>query len=329
MYRENASSQVFVEKSRSYIRSSLRQNAFQNLLDRIDPPLTKIIKTGDRVLVKPYLRHGNTSDYKGRLVSHPNVVADGSGCCKGLRSESGARRRGYEKAAQRENIGPDEQWMCDLAKSSGVRLVSFTKAGAQLVRGNLHFPREYLISRAVLEVDAVVNCANFQSHGVIGFSGAVKNMLNAVVGECQGHLFEIFPYPEDLARVIVDVCKVVKPTISFLDLTTVRDPINNGIFQPVGLLLAGYDPVALDAVAVHAVGHDKAIMSTNNLGEKHGLGCADLKRIKLSGLDLGLSYRQCVLTQVMIAEMRGVRISMIRPTRLINKTVLASPKPNN
>lgn len=221
-------------------------------------------------------------------------------------------------------IWPDEQWICDLAKSSEVRLVSFSKTGAQLVRGNLYFPREYLITRAVLEADAVVNCANFQSHGVLGFSGAVKNMFNAVVGKCQGHFFEIFPYPEDLARVIVDVCVVVKPTISFLDLTTVRDPINNGIFQPVGLLLAGYDPVALDAVAVHAVGHDKAIMLTNNLGEKYGLGCADLKQIKLSGLDW-TELPTMRLTQVMIADARRENF-YDKTTRLINKTVLR-PKP--
>jgi uncharacterized Fe-S center protein len=175
-----------------------------------------------------------------------------------------------------------------------------------------------------MEADAVVNCANFQPHGVLGFSGAVKNMFNAVVGKCQGHLHELFPTPEDLARVIVDVCAIVKPTISFLDLTTVRDPLSDGPLHPVGVLLSSYDPVALDAVAVHAIGHDKSVMPTINAGEKHGLGIADLKRIYLSGLNWS-DLISVFPHQEITGDSRPENL-YDKTTRLINKTVLR-PRP--
>ncbi len=315
MYRENASSQVVAAKNHSYTRSSL-QCAFQNLLDGMEPPLPTLIKTGDRVLVKPYLRHGN-DNYQSRMVSHPSVVrmvieaVVDCGAVVMLGDEG-------SKKLREENVRPDEQWIHDLAASSRASLVSFSKEGAKLVRGNLHFPRKYLISRAVLEADAVVSCANFQPHYILGFSGAVKNMFNSVVGNCQGHLHELFPYPEKLAKVIVDVCAIVKPTITFLDLTTMRD--HNGILQPIGLLLAGRDPVALDTLAVHTIGHEKAVMPTINQGEKLGLGNADLQRINLTGLSWD-KLPTVHVSQVITADARPEKLYN-KSTRLINKTVL-------
>lgn len=321
MYRDNAFSQVVAVRNHSFTHSSLHL-AFQSLLDGMDPPLPSMIKTGDRILVKPFLRKGSIS-YDSRLTSHPNVVRKVIEAVMDCGAVVTLGDEGSKKLRE-VHIQPDKQSIHDLAESSGASLVSFTKTGAKLVRGNLHFPRKYLISRAVLEVDAVVNCANFQPHGILGFSGAVKNMFNAVVGNCQGHLHELFPYPEDLAQVIVDVCGIVKPIISFLDLTTIQDPINRGILHPVGLLLAGYDPVALDYVGVRAVGLDKAVMPTIKHGGNQGLGCADLSRIKLSGLDWP-ELSTVRFTQVMTDHARTENL-YDKTTRRINKTILR-PRP--
>ncbi len=313
---------IAAARNYSYDRSSVR-HAFQNLLDKMEPSLPSVIKSGDRVLVKPFLHYGPHSNFSSRAVSHPEVVA---ALIEALKDCGALVMLGDEgsKKLRNESVPLEKQWIHDLAKTSGATLVSFAKTGARHIRSSQHFPRHYLITSAVLDVDHVVSCANFQPHYVLGMSGAVKNMFNSVVGNRQNHLHELFPNPEDLARIIVDVCAVTKPSISFLDLTSVQDPISKGSLQSVGLILAGLDPVALDAVAVHAVGWEGSIIPTITLGEKYGLGCANLKRIKLSGLDwteLQTIRLDPVPTLVHQADSLYDRI-----TRIINKTVMR-PRP--
>lgn len=313
---------VAAVRNYSYDRTSVR-HAFQNLLDKMEPSLPSVIKSGDRVLVKPFLHYGPHSNFSSRAVSHPEVVA---AVIEALKDCGALVLLGDEgsKKLRNESVPLEKQWIHDLAKTSGATLVSFAKTGARHIRSGQHFPRHYLITRAVLDVDHVVSCANFQPHYILGMSGAVKNMFNAVVGTRQAHLHELFPNPKDLARIIVDVCAVTRPSISFLDLTSVRDPISKGSLQPVGLLLAGVDPVALDAVAVRAVGWEGNTIPTITLGEKHGLGCADLKRIKLSGLDwTELQTIRLAYVPTLVAQPDGL---YDRITRIVNKTVMR-PRP--
>ena len=297
--------------------------AFRELLDHLDLPLASLIKPGERVLLKPFLHYGRHSHPAGRLVSHPTLVA----CVLEALIDCGAHiTLGDEgsKHLRNADLAPERQWLHALARRTGTQLVSFAKAGARRTRSGLHFPRSYLISRAVLDVDHVVNCANFQAHNVLGMSGAVKNMFNAVVGQCQQNLHELFTDPADLARVMVDVCGIVKPTISFLDLTSVPDRLNDGVLHPFGLLLAGHDPVALDAVAAHAVGWDSASLPTLAWGEKQGVGCADIEQIALSGLTWS-TLPGMRLTPAATVGCAPERL-YVKTTRLLNKTLLR-PRP--
>lgn len=278
----HAHAHIAAARNDAHTRESVRR-AFRNILDRMDPPLSTLIRPGDRVLLKPFLRQGG-GDPSSRMVSHPEVITS---AVEAIR-DCGAMVTIGDEASIRlgeENPRSQNQWIHDIAKSSGVSLISFARAGARPIRGGMLFPRTYLISRAVLDVDKVVNCANFQPHGSLVLSGAVKNMFNAVVGKCQQHLHDLFPHPDALARVIVDVYATIKPIVSFLDLTTVRDPYDAARYHPVGLLLASIDPVALDAVAARASGLGNADAPTIRWGGEMRLGCSDTNQIRVAGLD--------------------------------------------
>ncbi|OOG52226.1 DUF362 domain-containing protein [Polaromonas sp. C04] len=312
---------IAVARNDDHTRTSVR-GAFRDLLDRMDPPLPAMIRTGDHVLVKPFLRYGGGNP-ESRMISHPEVIAMAieavrdCGAMVTLGDEASTRMRS-------ENHLSDERWIYGIAESSGANLVSFAKAGARRVRGGMVYPRTYLISRAVLDVDKVVNCANFQPHGPLVLSGAVKNMFSAVVGRCQQHLHNLFPRPEDIARVIVDVCTTVKPTVSFLDLTTVRDPTDTTTCHPVALLLAGTDPVALDAIAARAAGFEGADAPTIRLGQQMGLGCADTSQITVAGMDW--QTMQAVQVKAMPSVGIATEGFYCRTTRFINNVALR-PRP--
>ncbi len=234
-----------------YTRTSVRQ-AFRDLLDRMDPPLQALVGSGDRVLVKPFLRHGSAGP-ESRLISHPEMVRVVLEALKDCGAIITLGDAGLEKRRD-DRYWPNGRVLQEIVKSLGANLVSFGETGARYVKSGVTYPRKYLISRAVLDVDCVIGCANFQPHGTLILSGAVKNMFNVLVGKCQGQLHTLFPHPDDIARVIVDVCAVAKPTLSFLDLTTVRDPAGSVSHIPIGLMLASADPVALDSVAAIAAG---------------------------------------------------------------------------
>lgn len=273
---------IAVAKNSAHTGVSVRR-AFRDLLDRMDPPLSTLISSGDRVLLKPFLRQGG-GDASTRMISHPEIITS---AIAAIRDCGGVVTIGDEASKWRgdENHRANNQWLHDIAKSSGATLVSFSKAGATPIRSGLLFPRTYLISRALLDADKVVSCANFQPHGSLVLSGAVKNMFNAVVGKCQQHLHDLFPHPEALARIVVDVCATIKPTVSFLDLTTVRDSDETTKYHPVGLLLASTDPVALDAVAAQASGIGSAEAPTIRWGAQMGLGCSAANQMSVVGLD--------------------------------------------
>jgi len=55
----------------------------------------------------------------------------------------------------------------------------------------------------------------------------------------------------------------VKPTVSFLDATTVREGQGVAdVIRPVGLILGSTDAVALDTLAAHAIGYDQLTVWT-------------------------------------------------------------------
>jgi ferredoxin len=117
-------------------------------------------------------------------------------------------------------------------------------------------------------------------------SGAIKNMFGTMLGLRKSKIHALFPDPSEFARVIVDVHRIARPTISFLDLTTVIEGqgVNDAI-RPVGLVLGSTDAVALDTVAAHAIGYEDLIAWTSIYGNAVGLGSNQIDRIIVRGLD--------------------------------------------
>jgi NAD(P)-dependent dehydrogenase (short-subunit alcohol dehydrogenase family)/ferredoxin len=148
----------------------------------------------------------------------------------------------------------------------------------------LLYPKAYLIANALLDSDAIINCANCQPHSKLLLSGAVRNMFNAIVGEQQNLIYRLFPDPKQLARIVADVCLLVKPAVSILDMTTVRETGSATRTHPVGLILASEDPVALDAYAAGVIGYDRYPVWTSYYGDKFGLGCEKMDKISVAGI---------------------------------------------
>ena len=82
-------------------------------------------------------------------------------------------------------------------------------------------------------------------------------------------------------HIIVDIATVVKPSLNVVDGTIGMEGQGPIAGEPVklGLIAAGVDPVALDAVATAIMGFDPAEVPYLKYAVERGLGKTDLRSI--------------------------------------------------
>ena len=148
--------------------------------------------------------------------------------------------------------------------------------------GRCFYPRHYFVSNAYFQADVVINLANLRSHADVVLSGAIKNMFGMVIGKRKAFIHHLFRNnPSGFGRAIADIHRVVKPQLSFLDLTTVLEGHGVGsAIRPVGVLMASTDAVALDTVAAQVIGYDKLKIWTTRHAEQTGIGLRGFKSHK-------------------------------------------------
>ena len=300
--------------------------ALRDLLDNLDVPLSTLVKRGDRVLIKVNMGCSGHRDPELRLTTHPTmveaIIKSLLDCGAVVSFGDDVSRSGKHSGSISERTG-----MSEVARRTGAKLIDFVAAGAREVRGGLLYPRTYLVTNAYFDADVVINAASCRSGPVVvGMSAAVKNMFGCVVGLRKQLIHNLFDIdPPQFGHAIADIHRVVQADLSFLDLTSVAEA--GGItlaVRPVGLMLASTDPVALDTVAAHAIGYEDLPIWTSYYGNKIGLGCNDIGKIGIRGLDWDLF------------EKRRLQYPFIRPvvkrspydrvSRAVNNTLLR-PRP--
>lgn len=246
----------------------------------------RIIRRGDRVLVKVNMGCSGAREPEQRLTTHPavaeaviEVLLD---CGATVSFGDDVSRTGRHSDDIYRATG-----MADVARRTGARLVDFIATGAREVCGRLVYPRSYLITNRYFEADRVVSVANCRSHVGVGLSGAIKNMFGCVVGWRKRAIHNLFPGdPRRFGRVLADIYRVIPADLSWLDLTSVAESAGiNLAVRPVGLMLAGTDAVALDTVASHAIGYDYMPVWPTYYAARFGVGSSRIEEIRIRGID--------------------------------------------
>jgi len=147
-------------------------------------------------------------------------------------------------------------------------------------------------------------------------------MFGLVVGKRKALIHRLFPGNiRKFARAIADIHRVVKPDLSFLDLTSFNAGAGRGIeLRPVGVMFASSDPVALDALAAQAVGYENVKIWTTYWGQRLGVGCSDVEKIQTQGMDwCGFEKKRLKLPELKSRLSSGGLCDRI--SNLVNQTV--------
>ena len=154
----------------------------------------------------------------------------------------------------------------------------------------------YWVPRTVREASVLISVPVLKITGAVGMTVALKNLIGIAPGlkygwpKLRGWPPEsgspgLWHAPQTLDETIVDLAGVAGVDFAVVDaivgMERERIRKEGGTPVRVNTILAGPDPLAVDAVAARLMGLNPADMEFLQLGQRRGLGVADLDRIRV------------------------------------------------
>ncbi len=201
---------------------------------------------GKTVLLKPNFVE---PDPQGVINTHPAIVgaARESFLRLGAQTVLVAEGPGHERDTEaivetirlRDYIGHLPQTFVDL-NVDDVRRVPIRTRASRL--------KELFLPETVLRADFVVSVPKMKTHHWVGATLSLKNMFGIVPGNCYGWPKNILHWA-GITRSVLDINSTVRPDFAIVDGIVGMEgngPIQ-GLPKACGVLVAGDDPVAVDA----------------------------------------------------------------------------------
>lgn len=242
--------------------------------------LDRFVRRGDRVLVKPNLLCGHPAECAA--TTHPQLLD----ALLSRLTDLGARPRVGDS--------PAFNWVAKVAEGCGIAPVA-RKYGAPLVEfvAPVSVPSArpevlpaFKVDRAVHEADVVINLPKLKAHRQLGFTGAVKNLYGCMPGKRKAwYHFSRGVRDAHFARLVAAFGYTVAPELNIADAVVAmeRDGPQNGDPRPLGALVVGADPAAVDTVLSGLIRPPDADNLILNACRELGLGATDGSKIELRG----------------------------------------------
>ena len=249
----------------------------------------RLIGSGDRVLIKPNLVEPAAPD--SGQITNPRVIEAVARYCL----DSGAAQviigegPSYYQAQSHLRECFTRTGVSDVANRLGIQWVLFDENDYRTFKAVSDCtPDEFRVTKFAFTCDKFINLPVLKTHYLTTVTLAMKNLKGCLKREDKP-LF----HQQDLSRAVVELCKIIRPTINVIDCTprAVVHQLGAGYAAGVrkssgGLLITSSDIVATDAVGCALMGIDPAGVRTVTLGDAAGLGESDLTRIDIIGEEL-------------------------------------------
>lgn len=217
-------------------------------LNELKPPVR-----GKSVLIKPNFVE---PDLEGVINTHPMVIraAREAFLRLGAKSVVIAEGPGHERDTEgivevlrlREYVGPLDKSFVDLNADEVSEVPTRTQASRLKA---LYLPK------TVLGADFVVSMPKMKTHHWVGVTLSLKNMFGIVPGNCYGWPKNVLHWA-GISKSILDINSTVRPDFAIVD--GIIGMEGNGPIQGTpkasGVLVAGNDPVAVDATCARIMG---------------------------------------------------------------------------
>lgn len=275
-------SAVAVKKCDSYDPEKLLK-AMEEAVDLTGLPDIK----GKTILLKPNLLSGSVPEKA--VTTHPVFLQAairlfrerGAGAIKvGDSCAVGSSRQAAEKAG-----------MLALCKEERVEWVEFSDT--ELLKnpeGVIH--KQFYPAKAVLDCDLIVSLPKMKTHGMMYFTGAMKNLFGVFPGLNKAQFHFRLPEKDRFAEMIVDLNQALKPAFALMDGITAMEGHGPGNGDPreVGLIFVSSNLLALDITASRVMGYQPLDLPIHKAALNRGLWLKEESEIKVLGDDPGIIH---------------------------------------
>ncbi|MBU4208684.1 MAG: DUF362 domain-containing protein [Proteobacteria bacterium] len=254
--------------------------------------ITRFVKPGSRVLVKPNLLMSKEPVYG--ITTHPEVVRAVIHILKEINCKIIVGDGPSVWGKYIENV--DEVYnitgIKKVCQDEHVELVNF---------GKRRMRNKFPLTTALDECDYLINLPKFKTHELTLITGAIKNLFGLVSGTYKTELHKNYFEPFEFAKMLVDIYQEVRPALTIIDGILAMEgdgPATNGKTRQLNLLLGSSDCVAIDTVMAKIMGINKYEVLTSKEAALRGLGENKIERIKIEGEDIDkLNIRPFILPQ--------------------------------
>jgi len=252
--------------------------------------LTSLIKPNSTVVIKP--NAGHPSPPETSVNTSPKVVA---GMIKVLRQAKPKEIILAEASA----IGCDTleclkvSGIRKAAEQAGIDRVIDIKREKDLIKVPIRDARsgltKVLLPRFLIEADHIINVPIFKSHCSMVFTCALKNIKGVVQDRIHSQMHQTV-----LADAMMDLWSIIKADLSIADLIRPAEGFGPHNTSPTdfGCVVAGKDPVAVDATVCRMVGLDLRDVDYFGPAVERGLGNIDEDLIEIRGNSIQEVYKK-------------------------------------
>lgn len=245
--------------------------------------MAAFVKPGQSVLLKPNMLAGKAPEKA--VTTHPEIL-------RALIRE--VQQAGGEAwVGDSPGIGSCEQvarkcGILAVVEETGARLVPFTQSRPAPQPATADAFQHLELAREVFDADLIINLPKLKTHQMMGLTCAVKNLFGTLVGmrKPQLHL-QAGSDKARFARMLLDLAARLRPALTVVDAVVAMEGAGPGSGDPVevGALLAGTNPLAVDAVALELLGLGPEDCWTQKLACAENLPGAHLAEIEILGAD--------------------------------------------
>lgn len=260
--------------------------AYPQVLTRVRDALRPLggmeafVGRGDRVLLKPNLLLAKHPDRC--VTTHPAVV---KAVAQLVQEAGGIPAIGDSPAVGSLRRVATEAGVREVADELGCPLVEFKEA--TLVKaGEGYTFRRFELAKAVLEADVVINLPKVKTHSMMLLTLGVKNTFGCIPGMRKAHWHLKAGIDHSyFAGMLAELCQIVKPALTIADgiMAMEGEGPGNGDPRPLGLILAGGNPFALDTIICQIIGVPPEQVPTIQAARQRGFAETNPKHIEILG----------------------------------------------
>lgn len=145
--------------------------------------------------------------------------------------------------------------------------------------------KKFTVVKAIYEADAVISLGKLKTHGMTAYTGAVKNLFGCIPGLTKAEYHYRMPKLVDFSNMLVDVATFINPVFSMIDAVygMEGDGPSAGTPRKIGAIIAGFNPHAVDTVAISITNIDPLTICTIKRVQERNLFSGEIKDVDVKG----------------------------------------------